>query len=502
MLQPERHTYTLRQSKPLPRWLWLIIAKSLGIKTHEKDKPWLATIFYCLMLTCMLTYLTTTAWYVIYDIQALNTKYDVLNGTITLLMALGFSAISVYANRLAYKLFTNRIFLQSVRLHSKTVFSVNANVVLAVIGLMFMGLYSYQTYFNFEDDFCLKINLTPWICRFRWPSQFGLAITSFVFNFMVATVMLSVCRTHTISIRHFILILEEDSLVYEGKKSSKPTDVIDGAATAPASPDSTQILAQDLDNNDADLKNLEDQWDESEIQRRRRSVSGHFQSLYNNSLNTTPQVMVDMADGSRQPGGMNNTGAHEIVEPKFMQQHSQQTLAWLNASGYTLPVNRMLGNDEILDKFWKLQARLRTTSKILQRWISTWIVLILFWSTYYLLYWIDHDATILDMIIFFVPLVLLPVLCSGPTEVNGEGQRVSRSIVPTEERLRIIGFIKQSPLAITIYGFELNYSTIVTTMAAIALAFATKVIITNIQVSPDTTDVPPTVAAALTTPKI
>ena len=30
------------------------------------------------------------------------------------------------------------------------------------------------------------------------------------------------------------------------------------------------------------------------------------------------------------------------------------------------------------------------------------------------------------MIIFFVPLLLLPVLCSGPTEVNGEGMRVAR----------------------------------------------------------------------------
>ncbi len=196
------HTHTLQQSKPLPGWLWLIIAKSLGIKTHPADKPWLATILYCLMLTSLLTYLVTTCWYVVYDIQALNTKYDVLNGTITLLMACGFSAISLYANKLAYKLFSNRIFLQSVRLHSKTVFSVNASLVLSVIGSLFLGLYSYQTYINFEDDYCLKIGLTPWICRFRWPSQLGLALTSFAWNAMVATVMLSVCRTHTISKFH------------------------------------------------------------------------------------------------------------------------------------------------------------------------------------------------------------------------------------------------------------------------------------------------------------
>ena len=50
-----------------------------------------------------------------------------------------------------------------------------------------------------------------------------------------------------------------------------------------------------------------------------------------------------------------------------------------------------------------------------------------------------------------------------------------------------------------IFGFELNYATIVTTMAAIALAFATKVIITNIQVHPNTTDLPPPELPGITT---
>ena len=199
MYQSQQHSQTLRQSKRMPPWLYFIVAKSLGIKTHEKDKPWFATILYCLMLTSMLTYLVCTTWYVVYDIQAVNTKYDVLNGTITLLMAFGFSAISLYANKLAYKLFTNNIFLQSVRLHSKTVLSLNASLVLAVIGAFFLGLYSYQTVELIHDEFCADIGVTPWICRFRWPSQIGLAITSFAWNAMVASVMLSVCRTHTIS---------------------------------------------------------------------------------------------------------------------------------------------------------------------------------------------------------------------------------------------------------------------------------------------------------------
>ena len=34
-----------------------------------------------------------------------------------------------------------------------------------------------------------------------------------------------------------------------------------------------------------------------------------------------------------------------------------QTLAWLNASGYSnIPMNKMLSNEDILDKYWKLQV--------------------------------------------------------------------------------------------------------------------------------------------------
>lgn len=41
----DRHS---QQSRRLPYWLWLIIAKSLGIKLHPLDKPILATVLYTL----------------------------------------------------------------------------------------------------------------------------------------------------------------------------------------------------------------------------------------------------------------------------------------------------------------------------------------------------------------------------------------------------------------------------------------------------------------------
>ena len=39
-----------RQSKRIPPWLWLIIAKSLGIRIHDKDKLILAWILHLLTI--------------------------------------------------------------------------------------------------------------------------------------------------------------------------------------------------------------------------------------------------------------------------------------------------------------------------------------------------------------------------------------------------------------------------------------------------------------------
>ena len=39
------------QSKKIPYWMWYMIAKSLGIKLHENDKPIVATILYVLTIS-------------------------------------------------------------------------------------------------------------------------------------------------------------------------------------------------------------------------------------------------------------------------------------------------------------------------------------------------------------------------------------------------------------------------------------------------------------------
>ncbi|XP_071800202.1 uncharacterized protein [Asterias amurensis] len=468
MFHPSNSSATLKQSQPMPKWLWICIAKSLGIKTHPGDKPILATILYAFTMTVTLAYFITSSWYVGYDIEATTTKFDVLNGSVTVLMAAGFCCVTIYANNLAYKLFTNTVFRQSLRLHSKTILKVNTSLLMVILSTLFIGIYTYICYSGFEAKHCEDIQLSPIICYIRFPSQIALSVISFIWNMLVAVVCMSVCRTHTISIRHLLLELDEDAMICEkgNRIPSVSGDSIDGEQQAEnISNGEHEASFQD----DLAVRRLEVAWDRSELERRQYRISS---SHYDVSRSVSMQDTVVEQDLPDSAG------------------NQQEGLQWRNASivsGFIhTPAIKSLTNPEILDRYWKLQCRLNTTSIVLQRWITSWIVLILLWSLYYLMYWIDHDATIADMIIFFIPPSLLPLLCSGPIEVNGEGERVSKMICPSEKRMPVIMFIRQAPLSITLYGFSLNYSTIVTAILAIAVAFGTKIIFGNINMDGQT----------------
>ena len=53
----------MKQSKKMPYWLWFIIAKSLGIKLHPKDKPMLAILLHTITLFSAGGMLLTRIWF-------------------------------------------------------------------------------------------------------------------------------------------------------------------------------------------------------------------------------------------------------------------------------------------------------------------------------------------------------------------------------------------------------------------------------------------------------
>jgi hypothetical protein len=69
---------------------------------------------------------------------------------------------------------------------------------------------------------------------------------------------------------------------------------------------------------------------------------------------------------------------------------------------------------------------MRLTSNCMQRWLASWVAFTLLWCGDYVLYWITHDANVLGIFEFFLPLLLLLLLCAAYAEVNGEGQRMLR----------------------------------------------------------------------------
>ncbi|PIK41607.1 hypothetical protein BSL78_21542 [Apostichopus japonicus] len=415
---------TIHQSRPLPPWLWYIIAKLVGVKTKPSEWPIFGYLLLILTVSSGLIYLISTGVFYYFD--------------------------------------------------------VNNN--------------------DIPDNYCEKINLPPMLCHFRYVSQIIFAFLAFLWNFLIALICFSACRTHTIAIRTFLLELDEDAMVNllkESKVSTRPIrpkshSFSESLLPSETSPSETSPLLAGVGNRRSGVLRTRSQ---SELRSVVRDVLDG-RSL----LDTDPQLVMN--------GRTLNTREEQVPFLVFIHNKSSSFLLdsqsgclqtddafdrgtvatdWPNlstATGLTsyshAPSNRMLTNKEILQRYWKLQCRLMTTSLALQRWMACWILLILSWSLVYLLYWISHEASIIDMLKFCLPLFLLPLVCSGVTEVNSEGQRVSRSICPLEERLPIINLLLKQPLSFTLYGYALDYSSLVTAIAAVAVAFATKIILASV----------------------
>lgn len=70
------------------------------------------------------------------------------------------------------------------------------------------------------------------------------------------------------------------------------------------------------------------------------------------------------------------------------------------------------------------QRRLCVTSRYLQRWLASWITFVVLWDGYFIIYWTSHKASLVGILQFVVPLLLLLLICSAYAEVNAEGQRL------------------------------------------------------------------------------
>ena len=165
-----------------------------------------------------------------YDIKSDTTETNILDGFVAILMVTFFVTLGIYGQRLAHRLFEHPQILENMRLHSKTVAKMNAALLtfICMFGFIFVlnwGTFNYSYFYN--DDFnitnvedndnlsnynpCQTVEIPVEICQVLYFSQLVYSLFFLLWNGLVAVVLISVARTHTISIRKFICQLEVDA---------------------------------------------------------------------------------------------------------------------------------------------------------------------------------------------------------------------------------------------------------------------------------------------------
>ncbi len=187
-----------RQSHRLPPWIWWMLAKLLGIKINPDDKPVLGTIVQTLTVLSAIGFILCFSWVTAADIRNEFTKQTVLLGCVAIIGAIYFTCLGIYANRLAAVLLSNQRFVDSVRLHTRTVFKVSAAGLLIIISVANMVLNNYRTRLLYPGSRCENITLSGSLCHAMFGLKVGYSSFCLLWNLLVGLILLSVCRTHTI----------------------------------------------------------------------------------------------------------------------------------------------------------------------------------------------------------------------------------------------------------------------------------------------------------------
>ncbi|XP_023337962.1 uncharacterized protein LOC111708736 [Eurytemora carolleeae] len=459
-------------AKKIPYWLWVTIAKSLGIKLHEKDKPVISAVLHILTFGSALGLFVTNAWYSGYNIVSVRTKSDILDGTVSIIVMSYFCGLGVYAHRLAYRLFVHPKFLDMLRLHSKTIMKINsALVIFFILGSFVIVLnistvnYSYPYIYNSTEvvsnfstlNPCQLVDVYVGVCQVYWSCQVVFSIFFLAWNLLVAVVLVSVARTQTISIRRFLKELEQDAVLLdrqllsnysrsEGRHENefvwRDEDLVDFFTVAKAETDSNSVNISQTDS----FADLQLQIGEEEI----------------SSAPGAPGVQADPREG---PSVTSTSRFRHLSESDNEETASEP---------------HVMPSQEIMHKYWRINMSVRLASVALQRWMSSIVFMITAWSAIRMVYWLSHTATLYGVFMFILPLLLLPLLASSYAEVNYEGGKILQSILPTEGRVPLFQYLYGQPIQMSVYGHAVTYGTIGTVVAGIVAAFVSKIFLQEI----------------------
>ncbi|KAK2153833.1 hypothetical protein LSH36_284g03009, partial [Paralvinella palmiformis] len=468
--------YEIHQSRRLPHWVWYLLARFLGIKLHPLDRPIFGTLMIVLTVLFAITYIVSFIWYIAYDIVNEYTKQTVLTGVFSIVMVIYWASLGVYANKLAARLFSSQKFIDSVRLHSRTVFKVSAAGLMIIIAIASTILNNYTSATLYNGERCQNLTVSREVCYVMFGARLGYSIFSLIWNLLVGIVLLSVCRTHTIGIRRFIRQLEEDGHTYElyvrnmynnvpvsqhsdttqlgddgvlvdigqsdqlrqdknipGQSNTPiPPVAVDtsdssvsqvGKKTSPPHPNRPIIIIKEgsvatMDEGEVELPNVAAMppIDRLKLERTRASEDREIGAETPSTSNDKIQLI-----NPDPPSYASRSTQHSLI---LLPSTSSLSLDQRSSMDQPSVGPNVLSPDNILLCYWRIGCRLRTTSIALQRWLIAWVCFILAWSLSFIVNWIHHEATMIEIAAFILPIMLLPLVCSAYGEVNMEGKRM------------------------------------------------------------------------------
>ncbi|XP_062582443.1 uncharacterized protein LOC134244189 [Saccostrea cucullata] len=440
-------------SRQLPEWAWKALVQILGIKLKGRRRvPCLSVFLHAVTLFLATVFSVTGMVHTVYDIRSSYSQTTLTIGLSNIMLGFGWICLGLYSQKLAGRLFSNRNFSESVRIHSRTFFKVSAIGLVTFLSVAMIVLNCYSDFHIFGPNNCDKIFLHNSICHIMFASHVAFSTMSLIWNLLVCCVLLSVCRTHTMGLRKFMLLLEEDARHYM-RKFQKQEPVHMCHLSHVASEEGADFFI----------------WDDN--------ISAKGNRAQTLEGNDNPEDIV-----SSQSTSTVEISASINDEDKEVFEESEDIPSKFSLTRLGASLKSVLSPDQILHYYWRLSSRMRLTSTCLQRWMASWIAYVILWCGDYIIYWISHHATVLEISQFLIPMALLFITTSAFAEANFEGERMIQCIYPTKDRLKTQAFLAQQPLQMKVFNISVSYNAILGVILAFAAAIASRIILDELSI--------------------
>lgn len=199
-LTPTTSWYAKCETKPshLPVGLWRCLSHLLGVV--DGSKPIVGTTLHIFTVILAILFIVLHSWFEVYNILSVETRQTTLKGFVSIFLALYWATLGVYSHNLAGRLLAAPAIAQSVRLHTKTIFKLNSAAVLVILATtgLCVNLFGGKSERTFTN--CTTVNLPGELCSALFYARCIYGIVSLLWNVLIASIILSVCRTLTLGL--------------------------------------------------------------------------------------------------------------------------------------------------------------------------------------------------------------------------------------------------------------------------------------------------------------